>query len=257
MTTDKRTLFNSVRLPKPNEIISFVSAFGGLLILAYTFVHTSNVLARYINPPFVGWLAGAGIELIIFSMSWKLATIKGKEPNKLLYFTLIISLIVSTIANVAEGYYVSHKQELTWANIGNIDPIQALVGISSNLLLPILVFAVSELVGSDIERITKQKPNTETPTARLQTKGQGEQEKPGRTAEAAKEQTTPNNPKQAIYARLDAGEQLGPRPMAQIVGCSPATAKKWIDSYQAEQPNDLIMDPADVPFMAGAKNGKG
>lgn len=245
MTNKPTAIISTVHLPKPGEIISFVSAFGGLLILSYTFVHTSNVLARYIHPPFVGWLAGAGIELIIFSMSWKLATIKGKDPNRLLKFTLIVSLIVSTIANVAEGYYVSHKQELTWANIGLIDPVQALVGISSNLLLPILVFAVSELVGSDIERITKQavpKPGKEKQEAPEQIQ----------TLEPEAEQSTPSDYKQAIYAILRGGEQLGPRPMAEVVGCSPATAKKWIDSYQGEQ---VIMDPADMPFTADARNG--
>lgn len=249
MTTNKpTTIINSVRLPKPNEIIAAISAFGGLLILSYTFVHTSNVLARYIHPPFVGWLAGGGIELIIFSMSWKLATIKGKEPNRLLKFTLIVSLIVSTIANVAEGYFVSHKQELTWANIGMIDPVQALVGISSNLLLPVLVFAVSELVGSDIERITKQvapKPSKEKQEAPEQ----------AQTPELEAEQLDPNDYKQAVYAILKEGKQMGPRPMAAAVGCSPATAKKWIDSFQTERVNGSIMDPADVPFMAGAKNG--
>lgn len=213
-------------LIQPSKIISFVSAFGGLLILSYTFVHTSNVLARYIHPPFVGWLAGGGIELIIFSMSWKLATIKGKDPNRLLKFTLIISLVVSTIANVAEGYYVSHKQELTWANIGSIDPIQALVGISSNLLLPILVFAVSELVGSDIERITKQ--------ATKPAKEKAEQGEHGRTLVPVTEQTESDDYKRAVYTLLNKGERMGPRPMAAAVGCSPATAKKWIDSYQAE-----------------------
>lgn len=245
MTTDKpTTIINSVRLPRPAEIISFVSALGGLFILAYTFVHTSNVLAGYVRPWWVGWIAGAGIELIIFSMSWKLATIKGRESNGLLKFTLIISLVVSTIANVAEGYFVSHQTQLTWANILEIDPIQALVGVSSNLLLPILVFAVSELVGSDVERIAKQAP------VKL---GKAKQEDESeRTVERTAPQDTPNSPKQAIYAKLSAGEQLGPRPMAEIVGCSPATAKKWIDNYQTER--GLIISPEEIEGTIG-RNG--
>lgn len=60
--------------------------------------------------------------------------------------------------------------------------------------------------------------------------------------------------RQAVYAVLRTGQQLGPRPMAAAVGCSPATAKKWIDSFQAEQVS-MITDPADIPFEAGHRNG--
>lgn len=247
MNQDRPTaIISSVRLPKPGEVISFVSALGGLFILAYTFVHTSNVLARYVHPWWVGWIAGAGIELIIFSMSWKLATIKGKETrlsygrhasDGLLKFTLIISLVVSTIANVAEGYFVSHQTQLTWANILEIDPIQALVGLSSNLLLPILVFAVSELVGSDVEKIAKQVPVKVGKTKRAEDEQPQTETESGRTVERTAASDTPNSPKRIIYAKLLAGEHLGPRPMAEFVGCSPATAKKWIDNYQAEHAN--------------------
>lgn len=134
-----------------HRIILGLSVFALIMLLAYTGVHTANVLARYVQPPFIGWLAAFGIELTIALMAWRLA--RGKSEGKANIFivgALLFALFVSMLANVDEGYRINYQDSLVIANLGKLDVFQGIVGLAVTGLIPVLVFAISEIVGSEL-----------------------------------------------------------------------------------------------------------
>lgn len=124
-----------------------------LLLLSYTFIHTGAVLARYINPWQLGYVAALGIEGLIAVLSWRRAF--KAEATKTVSITLGIVLVISAVANLYEGYAVKEGQELTLSSLGNLDPIQAGVGVLVTAVIPFLVFMAGEVMGRGLEELGK------------------------------------------------------------------------------------------------------
>ena len=122
-------------------------------LLAYTFWHTGGLLARYIAPGALGYVAALGIELAIVSMSLRIGELGWRAPDAAPYkVTLILTLIVSALANVAEGHATKYGAELTRGALPALDPIQAIIGVSATALLSIVVYLLADIIGGDVQR---------------------------------------------------------------------------------------------------------
>lgn len=124
-----------------------------LLLLSYTFIHTGAVLARYIHPWQLGYVAALGIEGLIAVLSWRRAF--KAEAAKTVSITLGIVLVISAVANLYEGYAVKEGRELTLSGLGDLDVIQAGVGILVTAVIPFLVFMAGEVMGRGLEELGK------------------------------------------------------------------------------------------------------
>jgi hypothetical protein len=103
-----------------------------VLLLVYTWFHTSELLAHYAKYWQVGYIAAAGIELAVVGMSLRIGELGWRNPDARWYkLTLALTLIVSALANIAEGYWTIYGRVLTFENVQGIDPIQAFIGIAA------------------------------------------------------------------------------------------------------------------------------
>jgi len=131
-------------------IIGLVSLIG---VLAYNWTHTGGLLASYVRPAFVGYIAATGIELAVVGLSLRIADLRRNASGaRFQVATLAAVVVVSALANIAEGYAVKFGESLTSANIGRLDIVQAIVSLSATGLLSLVTFAIAEIVGGDIEQ---------------------------------------------------------------------------------------------------------
>lgn len=128
-------------------------------ILLYTWFHTGAVLQSFSNVYPVGYIAAAGIELAIVAMSFEIGQRK-RDGNGygLQVFVLVAVLAVSALANIYEGYSVTNGSKLSFT-IFNIDVVFPLVLVVSTGLLSIIVFALSEIVSSNVKIENSSKEN--------------------------------------------------------------------------------------------------
>ena len=128
------------------------------LLLLYTWFHTGSLLARYIVIWPIGYVAAAGIEVAIVSLSLRLGQVGWKANGTAVYkAALIMALVVSALANIAEGYAALYTLPgaatpalLTWGSMWQIDPVQALLGVAATGLISILVYALADGIGGDV-----------------------------------------------------------------------------------------------------------
>lgn len=200
-------------------LVAIVSLFG---LLTYTWVHTSALLARYVHPWYVAYIAAFSIEIAIAGMTWRLARKQGRST--FLLFALIAALTISAGANVYEGYVTRYGEQLTIDKLGQIDPIQAIIGLSATALISLMVFAISDIIGDDVVRVTRQ---TESKKRAEQKERQPEQ-----LVKQAKQQPEQGEYKSAIFKLLANKPELGPTAIANEVKCSKATASKWANAYK-------------------------
>ncbi len=129
-------------------IIGLLSLVG---VLLYNWTHTGGLLASYVKPEFVGYIAAAGIELAVVGLSLRIDEMRRAQADATFHLvTLAAVVIVSALANIAQGYLVKFGTELTSANIGRLDAVQVVVSLSATGLLSLVVFALAEVVGHDI-----------------------------------------------------------------------------------------------------------
>lgn len=211
-------------------------------LLAYTFVHTGGLMSRYIQPAFVGYMAAFGVELAVAGISFRLASLKRKQlTSRSLLFILTSALFVSALANISEGYSVRYGEPLTWANLGDIDYIQAVIGIAATGLISLMVFAISETIGVDVETVVKQTEREQRQSEQASPTVIAKGEQVGEQASIPANGSTfaPSLPQisyeQTIYSLLDSGEQASPTVIAQKANTSKATASKWINAWQSRQ----------------------
>lgn len=223
------------------NIILYGAIIGIVCLLAYTFVHTGALLARYVYPPAFGYLCAFGVEAIIALTSYRLATLRKQQTkSRFLVFILIAALTVSAFANVYEGYHTRYKIDLTWQNMVYIDPIQAFIGLTATALISLLVFAVAEIIGNDVNTIAKA--NT-----RKQRKAEQDEQKPvvvqtnneqGQTQVQTDYHAAVFNYLNRVYTNGNTPNSIDEIPVrqtAKIVGCSPATASKHIKRWWVEK----------------------
>jgi len=144
------------------DLQTALAALAMVLILVYTFWHTAALLASYVTPAPVGWIAALGIEAAVVALSLRAGAYKK---------TLAAALIVSAIANIERGARESGLATggLTLASVGGIDWLQAVIGIAATALLSVLVFRLADIVSHDAQGQSKKAATTETPVDPMQT----------------------------------------------------------------------------------------
>lgn len=211
-------------------IILVITALGLIGLLSYTFWHTGGWFSRYIRPYQLGYGAALGAELIIVMMSYKLAKLKEiDKSNGFLYFALIAALVISAWANYYEGFATYHQvepnTETWWANL---DLILFVSSLLATALISILVFAVTDILSSDVTIVSGKVEKV------LQAHEQPEQkhEQPERFYSVS-----PNtNAKeyevhQAIIRLSKQGQKVTNNAVATEAGCAVSTANKWMATY--------------------------
>jgi hypothetical protein len=219
--------------------VAIVSLFG---LLMYTWVHTSALLARYVQPPFVAYVAAFSVETAIAGMTWRLA--RKQARSSFLLFALIAALTISAGANIMEGYAERYGEGLTMANLGNIDPVQAVMGLAATGLLSLMVFAISEIIGSDVARVTRQTERKQrSEQAALVTE---------QVVEQPEQPSEPVDYKIGVYLLKTNRPELGVTAIANELGCSKATASKWSKAYEQEANAEQT-----IAVSTASQNGNG
>lgn len=117
-------------------------------LLVYNYVHTSSLLSRYIVPSGIGWLTGFGIETGLAALAFGTASERNSRRKRMMWAMLILALIVSSFANLTEGFRAITGHELTLETWGNLDPVMAFMNIISNVLISFIVLVMAEVIGS-------------------------------------------------------------------------------------------------------------
>jgi uncharacterized membrane protein YcjF (UPF0283 family) len=60
------------------------------------------------------------------------------------------------VANIAEGFTAVQGEQLTRESIQELDPVQAFIGLSATGLVSLIVLALAEILGTDVETAVKQ-----------------------------------------------------------------------------------------------------
>ena len=152
-----------------------ISVFALLALLTYTLVHTGGLLARYVDPPVIGYVAAFGIEAAVVSLSLRIGELRrSKQSTGFFYFVLVSVVVVSAVANIAEGFTAVQGERLTTQTIRQLDLIQAFFGLAATGLVSLIVLALAEIIGTDVATAVQQptrqrKPNPVQIEAKLQT----------------------------------------------------------------------------------------
>jgi hypothetical protein len=134
-----------------------VSLLSLLALLTYTLVHTGGLLARYVQPAVIGYVAAFGIEAAVVSLSLRIGELRrSKQSTGFFVFVLVAVVIVSAVANIAEGFTAVQGEHLTTQTIRQLDPIQAFIGLAATGLISLIVLALAEIIGTDVETAVKQ-----------------------------------------------------------------------------------------------------
>lgn len=134
-----------------------VTVLSLLALLTYTLVHTGGLLARYVEPAAIGYVAAFGIEAAVVSLSLRIGELRrSKQSTGFFLFVLIAVVVVSAVANIAEGFTAVQGEQLTRESIQQLDPVQAFIGLSATGLVSLIVLALAEILGTDVETAVKQ-----------------------------------------------------------------------------------------------------
>lgn len=139
---------------KTQMIVGIISLIA---LLVYTLAHTGALLAQYVKPGFIGYVAAFGIEAAIVSLSLRIGDLrKSQQSTGFFLFVLVSTVIVSAVANIAEGFYTMHGQHLTLSTVKQLDFVQGTIGLTATGLISLIVLALSEIVGTDVTQTVKQ-----------------------------------------------------------------------------------------------------
>ncbi|MCA9926755.1 MAG: winged helix-turn-helix domain-containing protein [Anaerolineales bacterium] len=133
------------------------SAVSLFALLVYTLVHTGGLLSRYVEPTAVGYVAAFGIEASVVGLSLRIGDLRRtKQSIGFFMFVLVAVVVVSAVANIAEGFTAVQGELLTVGSIRQLDPIQAFIGMAATGLISVIVLALSEIIGTDVETAVRQ-----------------------------------------------------------------------------------------------------
>jgi len=140
-------------MTKPNVQLS-AGIIALVALLAYTLVHTGGLLARYIEPAIVGYVAALGIEVSIVSLSLRIGEMRRSQQSTQFFLFVLVSVVtVSALANVAEGFHTAQGVPLTVANVQRLDIVEAAIGLAATGLISLIVLALSEILGTDVQQL--------------------------------------------------------------------------------------------------------
>lgn len=209
------------------QTLQAASGFIALaLLLTYTWVHTGALLAGYVHPAFVGYLAAAGIELSVVSLSLRLGELRKAKANAgFMLLTLLAVCLVSAIANIAAGFEVAQGVKLTLDSVSQLDVLQGVIGISATALISLIVLALSEVVGSDVQLAVKIAANDAKAQAKLDgaTVKADVQTLPIVEAATVQNGETSTSLDKANMAKLD-NKQAGLDATLQFIGANPGAS---------------------------------
>jgi hypothetical protein len=134
-----------------------VTVLSLLALLTYTLVHTGGLLAHYVHPAFIGYIAAFGIEAAVVSLSLRIGELRrSRQSTGFFLFVLVSVVVVSAVANIAEGFTAVQGEQLTSQTIRQLDAIQAFIGLAATGLISLIVLALAEILGTDVETAVKQ-----------------------------------------------------------------------------------------------------
>ena len=129
-----------------------ISLISLLSLLTYTLVHTGSTLSRYVHPSIVGYVAAFGMEVAVICLSLRISQLRrSKDSSDFFLFVLFGVVFVSAIANVIEDFSAIQSESLTLESLRQLDPIQAFIGVSATGLVSLMVLALAEIVGTDVD----------------------------------------------------------------------------------------------------------
>ncbi|MCA9953881.1 MAG: hypothetical protein KC434_04130 [Anaerolineales bacterium] len=150
-------LFLSLEVQKKAKVQIGATILSLLALLTYTLVHTGGLLARYVHPAIIGYVAAFGIEAAVVSLSLRIGELRRTKQSTVFFlFVLIAVVVVSAVANIAEGFTAVQDEALTLATVRTLDPVQAIIGLSATGLVSLIVLALAEILGTDVETAVKQ-----------------------------------------------------------------------------------------------------
>ena len=141
-----------------NLVAAVMQITGGaalLLLLTYTAWHTGGLFARYVQPPWIGYAAAIGVESSVVTLSaWIGLNRKSSRSVRKPMVVLGLVVLVSMLANTAEGFVSRYSNQLTVTTVGHIDPVQAGIGLVATGMISVIVFALSDILGSNVKTVS-------------------------------------------------------------------------------------------------------
>lgn len=121
------------------------------LLLVYNFVHTGQLLSSYIQPQWIGFAAALGIELSVVELSWQIGRQrKADQGARFFYVVLVAVLLVSAMANAAEGFHTRYGLELDSRTVLEVNWVRLFIDISATALISLIVLSLAEILGTEI-----------------------------------------------------------------------------------------------------------
>jgi predicted transcriptional regulator len=128
-----------------------------LALLAYTWVHTGGLLSIYVRPAIVGYVAAFGIEAAVVSLSLRIGDLRRSNVSAGFFLFVLVGVVaVSALANIAEGFRTAQSEPLTLSTVQRLDIVQAVIGLAATGLISLIVLALSEIIGTDVNVVVSQ-----------------------------------------------------------------------------------------------------
>jgi hypothetical protein len=132
------------------QTLSAGLSLGGMLI--YNFKHTGDLLALYVSPPAIGYVGAAAVELAVVSLSLRIAQ-KRRAGNSTAWQWAVLGAVatISSLANVAVGFYARYGVHISVATVTTVDILQAIIGICATGVMSLVTLAITEVIGVEAE----------------------------------------------------------------------------------------------------------
>lgn len=198
-------------------------------LLVYTLAHTGGLLSQYVKPAFIGYIAAFGIESAIVSLSLRIGDLrKSQQSTKFFYFVLLSTVVVSAIANTAEGFLTSEGVKLTLSTVARLDIVQAVIGLTATGLISLIVLALSEIVGTDVNAAVKliDKPTVKRVSITEEINTFPVDIEQARTAKAEQDNVNRNQRLDTLVNTLRDKPDTGPSQLAELLNVSRQTVYK-------------------------------
>lgn len=154
---------------------------------------------------------------------------------------MVAVVIVSAVANIAEGFTTVQGEQITVYTIRRLDPLQAIIGLAATGLISLIVLALAEIAGADVETAVKQvererkSSSKEMPTnarpekpEKASTTDQPPSIEQARAAKAAQDATSKEQALQALMDYMSAHPTASLSDVGRAIGRSKTTVANYI-----------------------------
>jgi hypothetical protein len=166
---------------------------------------------------------------------------KTKQSPTFFLFVMVAVVIVSAVANIAEGFTTVQGEQITVYTIRRLDPLQAIIGLAATGLISLIVLALAEIAGADVETAVKQvererkSSSKEMPTnarpekpEKASTTDQPPSIEQARAAKAAQDATSKEQALQALMDYMSAHPTASLSDVGRAIGRSKTTVANYI-----------------------------